>query len=153
MWLDTPSANELRDSMPDVALALETDFLCNSLDRLGVQYIRRSRKKSAVIEIAMQPGYLLRIHPVDKGAQGVGEWMTWYWKQPDDENVTASLHSSIRAFVEFVDLNNEDDDAQSVSFTTHSDDMRDLIQDAIGGMRHITGKRLKPVVVQRRWAA
>lgn len=151
MWRDTPTANELRDSFPDLALAMETNFLSNCLEQLGIQHIRRSRKRTAVLEIAMQDSFLLRVQPVDKGAKGYGEWMTWHWKQLESEDDKPELICSVRAFLEFIDLSNEDD-APVISFTTHSDDMRDLINSAIGGMRHLTGKKLKPVVNRRRVA-
>jgi hypothetical protein len=151
MWHDTPTPNELRDTFPDLALAMETNFLSNSLDQLGIQHIRRSRKKTAVLEVAMQDSYLLRIRPVDKGAKGYSEWMTWHWKHPESEDQSPELTCSVRAFVEFIDLNNEDE-SPVISFTTHSEDMRDLMHSAIGGMRHLTGKKLKPVVNRRRVA-
>ena len=152
MWHDTPSANDLRENFPELALALETDYLADCLDRLGIQYIRRSRRKTAIFEVAMHPNHLLRIGPVDKGADGYAEWMTRFWKQPDSEEAAPSLDCSIRAYVEFIDLNDEED-AKPIAFTSHCDDMPDLLRNAIGGMRHLTGKRLKPLVISRRKAA
>lgn len=151
MWRDTPSPTELRDSFPDLAMNLETDFLKNDLQKLGIQNLRRVRSKSVTFEIPMKPHHLMRITPVDKGAQGYSEWMTWYWQNNDDEESSATLQYSLRAHVEVIDV--EDRDSQNnVSFTLHNDDIESLIKNAITGMRHMTGIKISPVILRKRAA-
>ena len=70
MWRDTPTPMDLRDAFPDVAMTLDTDYIMNDLKRLGIQHIRRVRRKSVTFEIPMFPHYIMRITPVDKGAEG-----------------------------------------------------------------------------------
>ena len=149
MWRDTPSPSDLRDTYPDLAMILETDYLKNDLQKLGIQNLRRIRSKSVLLEIPMHPHHLMRISPVDKGAQGYSEWMTWYWQSNDDEEGAPRLLYSIRAHVEVVDLENRES-AHNVSFTLHNDDIESLIKNAITGMRHMTGIKIKPVVSRKR---
>ena len=145
MWHNTPSPDDLRKVFPELALALETDFLCESLDRLGIQYIRRRRKKMAIIEVAMEQGFLLRISPVDKGWDGYGEFLTWSWLHLQDEDEAPIRTCSVRAYIEIIDLNSKGEE-KTIAFTTHQEDASGLISSAIDGMRHITGRSLKPIV-------
>jgi hypothetical protein len=151
MWRETPSPMDLRDAFPDVAMVLDTDYIMNDLKKLGIQHIRRIRRKSVSFEIAMHPHHIMRITPVDKGADGFAEWMTWYWQQPDCEESAPSLSYSIRAFVEIVDLEKKDS-LGNISFTIHNDDIESLIKNAITGMKHMTGVRIKPIVIRRKSA-
>ena len=93
----------------------------------------------------------MRITPVDKGAEGFAEWMTWYWQRPDDEESAPQLSYSIRAHVEIVDAEQKDS-LGNVSFTIHNDDIESLIKNAIVGMKHMSGVRIKPVVIRRKSA-
>jgi hypothetical protein len=149
MWRDTPSPSDLRDSFPDLAMILETDYLKNDLQKLGIQNLRRVRSKSVSLEIPMHPHHLMKITPVDKGAQGYSEWMTWYWQSSDDEECAPQLQYSIRAHVEVIDVEDRDS-KEVVSFTLHNDDIESLIKNAMTGMRHMTGVKIKPVVMRRK---
>ena len=151
MWRDTPTPMDLRDSFPDVAMALDTDYIMNDLKKLGIQHIRRVRRKSVTFEIPMFPHYIMRITPVDKGAEGFAEWMTWYWQRPDDDESAPQLSYSIRAHVEIVDAEQKDS-LGNISFTIHNDDIESLIKNAIVGMKHMSGVRIKPVVIRRKSA-
>jgi hypothetical protein len=150
MWRNTPSAADLRDTFPDVAMFLDTDLIKIQLEKLGIQNLRRNRKRSVSIEIPMHPHHLMRITPVDKGAEGYSEWMTWYWQTSDDEE-RRELACSIRAHVEIIDVDSQDPKSE-VSFTLHNDDIESLIKNAIVGMRHTSGVQLKPVITRRRAA-
>jgi len=149
MWRETPSPSDLRDTFPDLAMILETDYLKNDLQKLGIQNLRRIRSKSVTLEIPMHPHHLMRISPVDKGAQGYSEWMTWYWQSSEDEEGTPQLQYSIRAHVEVVDVEDRESE-HNVSFTLHNDDIESLIKNAITGMRHMTGIKIKPVILRKR---
>jgi hypothetical protein len=149
MWHDTPSPSDLRDTFPDLAMILETDYLKHDLQKLGIQNLRRIRSKSVSLEIPMHPHHLMRISPVDKGAQGYSEWMTWFWQSSDSEEGAPQLQYSIRAHVEVVDVEDRDS-VHNVSFTLHNDDIESLIKNAITGMRHMTGIKIKPVVLRKR---
>ena len=151
MWRETPSAMDLRDAFPDIAMTLETDFLMNDLKKLGIQHIRRIRRKSVAFEVAMHPHHLLRITPTDKGSEGFSEWMTWHWQHGDDCDTPPQLTYSIRAHVEIIDVEDKES-LGNVSFTIHNDDIESLIKNAITGMRHMTGIRIKPVVIRRKSA-
>lgn len=143
MWRNTPAPGDLRDLHPDLALTLDTEFLIAEIRALGLQHVKRYRKKSAVIDLAMLPHHLMRISPVDING-GFGEWTTWYWAQGDEEN-PPRLQYSIRAHIEITDLKSPI--ARSiVSFTSHNDDIESLVRNAILGMRHVTGVKLDPVV-------
>ena len=148
MWRNTPAPGDLRDSHPDIALTLDTEYMTADLKKLGIQHIRRYRKKSVVIEIVMMPHHLMRISPVDKCANGYGEWTTWYWSHGDEET-QPELRYSIRAHIEVIDLQ-VTEEQPAVSFTAHNDDIESLIRNAILGMRHLTGVKLEPVVMRRR---
>jgi len=148
MWRNTPAPGDLRDQLPEIALMLDTEYLISELRKLGIQHIRRYRKKSAVIEIAMVPHHLMRISPVDKCANGFGEWTTWYWSSGDEES-HPELRYSIRAHIEVINLNSVEQEP-SVSFTCHNDDIESIVRNAILGMRHMTGIKIDPVVVRRK---
>jgi hypothetical protein len=148
MWRNTPAPGDLREQHPEVALTLDTEFLSADLKRLGIQHIRRYRRKSAVIEMVMLPHHLMRIAPVDKGANGYGEWTTWYWTSGDEET-QPELRSSIRAHIEIIDMK-ATDEQPCASFTSHNDDIEALVRNAILGMRHITGVKIEPVVIRRK---
>ena len=143
MWRNTPAPGDLRDLHPDLALNLDTEFLIAELRTLGLQHVKRYRKKTVVIDVAMLPHHLLRISPVDVNG-GFGEWTTWYWTHGDEEN-PPQLRYSIRAHIEITDLHNSPSQS-CVSFTSHNDDMESLIRNAISGMRHVTGVKIDPVV-------
>ena len=98
----------------------------------------------------MHPHHLMRITPVDKGAEGYSEWMTWYWQTSDDEE-SGELACSIRAHVEIIDVDSQDPKSE-VSFTLHNDDIESLIKNAIVGVRHTNGVQLKPIITRRRAA-
>jgi len=149
MWRETPTPMDLRDSFPDLAMSLETDFLANELKVLGIQHIKKTKKKSVTFELPMQPHHLLRITPTDRGSDGFSEWMTWHWQQSEDHESPPQLAYSIRAYVEIIDTKYESS-LGNVSFTLHNDDLESLIKNAITGMRHMTGTRLKPVLIRRK---
>ncbi len=148
MWRNTPAPGDLRDMHPEVALTLDTEYMIAELRELGIQHVRRYRKKSVVIEIAMMPNHLMRISPVDKCANGFGEWTTWYWTSGDHES-PPELRRSIRAHVEVIDLQVAGQQP-AASFTCHNDDTESLIRNAITGMRHVSGVKLEPVVMRRK---
>ena len=150
MWRNTPSPADLRDAFPDVAMHLDTDLVKFQLQKLGIQNLRRIRKRSVSFDLPMHPHHLMRITPVDIGAEGYSEWMTWYWQSSEDDE-SRELTYSIRAHVEIIDLES-DDPKSSVSFTLHNDDVESLIKNAIVGMRHTNGVRLKPVIIRKRAA-
>ena len=56
-----------------------------------------------------------------------------------------------RAHVEIVDAEQKDS-LGNVSFTIHNDDIESLIKNAIVGMKHMSGVRIKPVVIRRKSA-
>ena len=148
MWHNTPSPADLRDTFPDVAMFLDTDLIKFELERLGIQNLRRIRKRSVSFELPMHPHHLMRITPVDIGSEGYSEWMTWYWQASEDDE-GRELAFSIRAHVEIIDV--EGDTTKSeVSFTVHNDDIESLIKNAIVGMRHMKGIQLKPMITRRR---
>ena len=149
MWRDTPTVSELREAFPDVALSLETEFLANGLNGLGIKYALRASKKSVIFEVSLQDSFLLRFCPVDKGASGVAEWMTWNWHLSDGDSSEQVLTSSFRAFIELVDTSNQGKEVLA-SFTTHCEDMSELISNAVNGLRYRTGRSLKPISTRRR---
>lgn len=149
MWRDTPTASELREANPDLALSLETEYLAHSLNALKIKYTYRSRKKSVIFEVAMQDSILLRIFPVDKGAFGFAEWMSWNWQWSDTDEPVQVLKSSFRAFIEIVDKSNDRREVLT-SFTTHCEDMGELIKNTIDGVRYRTGRSIKPISTRQR---
>ena len=151
MWRDTASASELREAYPEIALSLETEDLVMGLVELGVRCIRRSRKNSPVLEIAMQDSCFLRVSPVDKGNRGVAEWVTWSWQGSDEDETKQVLNSSFRAYVELVSTTGQGKEVLT-SFTTHCEDATALIENAIYGIRYRTGKSYKPISTRRRAA-
>ena len=148
MWRDTPSSMEMHDKFPELALRLETEYLINDLQQLGIKHTYRIRRKSVTIEVSMHPQHLLRITPTDKGSDGFSEWMTWHWSHVEDYEKPPQLNYSVRAHVEVFDLHNGNLD-YNASFTIHEDDIEGLIRIAIKAMHQITGIRIKPVVKSR----
>ena len=148
MWHNTPTPDDLREEFPELALQLDTEYIVENLDRLGLKHQHRYSKKSVFIEIEMQPNHKLRIAPVDIGANGYSEWLTWSWIYEGESEISV-LKASIRAHLEIVEMKSSTE-SKKISFTSHQENIEQIIVSAITGVRQISGLRIRPTVIKQK---
>ena len=109
-WRKEVSASLLREMLPKEAFKMETEVNRAELKSLGIKNTIKWRAayKSATIVIPAAPNHEIRISPVDKGADGHSEWMTF--SMPQNERSQESEverrfpEYSLRVFVEVIEL-------------------------------------------------
>ena len=153
MWDETPSSWQLRMAFPREARALEDLLVGESLRSLGLLAKRVSSRRQTSFRVLLTENYELQISPVDKGAEGLGEWFSWHAPARTRENKAISkneiLESSVRAHIQ---LFYSDENGRSLiySFTHHHQDIESLIRSALNGIHQDLGLKLKPVIKRRK---
>lgn len=135
------SALDLRRAMPEIALRMETDHLLHEAQKLGLVVTVTRGKKIARIGIELTHYHTLRLSPVDKGAHGYGEWLTFmnHSRECDHKHPEYML----RAHAEIIDqFGPEGRRVESITVVGTSIDM--VLREAIGAYEFITGKGLAP---------
>ena len=145
MWPKAVSPRTLRDSLPDVALKLESEQLRSDMHKLGIRFATRRSRKTTCFEIDMFPHHTLRIAPVDRGVDQYSEWFSWYQETKDGKEV---LTTSIRCYVTI--KNNFEIDTHVYALTIHNDSMYDIIQCAIFHYKNFSGVEITPVTTNKR---
>ena len=109
-WRKEVSASLLREMFPKEAFKMETEVNRYELKHLGIKNTIKWRAayKSATIVIPAIPNHEIRISPVDKGAEGHSEWMTFSMphkeRSQDSEIESKFPEYSLRVFVEVIEL-------------------------------------------------
>lgn len=153
MWDETPSSWQLRMAYPQEARALEDLVIGESLRSLGLLTKRVSNRRQTSFRVLLSENYELQISPVDKGADGMGEWFSWHAPARTRDNKTTSknevLDSSVRAHIQ---LFYSDENGRSLiySFTHHNQDIESLIRSSLISIHQDLGLMLKPVLKRRK---
>jgi hypothetical protein len=135
------SALELRRALPEVALHMETDHLVFEAEKRGLVVSAFKGKKIARISFKLTHYHTLRISPVDKGANGVGEWFVY--ANCDDNCGKPHPEYVMRVHAEIIDqLALGENQIESVTVAGTSIDM--VLREALGAYEYLTGKSLAP---------
>ena len=114
---------ELRRALPDTALHMETELLMAEAHELRLVAWKNRAKKVPQITIALSDGHFMHIKPVDRGADGYGEWMSF----PNCDCGGAHSEYLLRVVVEIEDLYSPID-ASSEIFTIEADSLDNLVR-------------------------
>ncbi len=154
MWDETPSSWQLRMAFPQEAKSLEDVLVSDSLQSLGLISTKLGSRKATQFRIKLQNNYELVISPVDKGAEGYGEWFSWHAPAPAHAHANPNHEApmpepSIRAHVQLF-YSDEIGRSQIYSFTNHHQNVETLIRSALSGIHQDLGLKLKPVIKRRK---
>ncbi len=149
-WRKEVSANLLRDMFPKEAFKMETEVNRHELKHLGIKNTIKWRAayKSATIIIPAIPNHEIRFSPVDKGADGHSEWMTF--SMPQNERSQESEverrfpEYSLRAFVEVIELGDVTGDL-SLSLTMSGMNMEHLLKGAVHNYKQAKNIEIDPI--------
>jgi hypothetical protein len=152
LWIETPTAWELRVAFPKEAIALEDILVADWLQSLGLTSNRVSGLKASQFRIKLEDNYELLISPVDRGAEGYAEWFTWH--QPQHSHVEGKTlaqmpEPSMRAYIQLF-YADETGRSQLYSFTNHHQNVESLIRTALQNIHQDLGLKLKPIVKSRK---
>lgn len=132
---------ELRRALPEVALRMETEHLIHEAEKLGLVVTVTRGKRICRIGIELTHCHTLRLSPVDKGAQGTGEWFTFM----NGNHQCKKSHPEyvMRVHAEIIDqLTPEENRIESVTVVGASLGM--VLREALGAYELLTGKKLAP---------
>ena len=140
------SAGELRRAFAPLALHLETTALMHEAETLKLKVRVAKGSRTSILKIQLTHAHTMRISPVDRGANGVSEFYTFYG---NPEN-PSEIRSSIRVYVEITDNAAADKPIVQESFTVQGDDLEEVIKTALSVYFNITGHKLMPEFEGRR---
>lgn len=133
-------ASLLRQMEPELALKLETSKIIFEADILEIRYRVRRTRKRVTIEITMTEKHIMRITPIRRGPGGFAEWGTYRPDREKSEEIQFTIHAHIEIIYKLTDSSE-----LVASFTSHGDDLKDLIQKSLHLQLPITGKKLLPL--------
>lgn len=135
------SALDLRRNLPDVALRMETDHLVHEAEKLGLVVTVSRGKKISRLGIELTHYHTLRISPVDRGAQGIGEWFTFMGQSGMSDR--PRVEYMMRVHAEIIDqFGLGENRVESVTVAGTSLDM--VLREALSAYEFLTGKGLAP---------
>ena len=153
-WRKEVSANLLREMFPKEAFKMETEVNRYELKCLAIKNTVRWRAgfKSAIIIVPAKPNHEIRISPVDKGADGHSEWMTFSLPQKERSQESDFERTfpeySLRAFVEVIELSDETGD-HSFSLTMSGMNMEHLLRGVVHNYKHSKNIDIDPMTIGR----
>jgi hypothetical protein len=148
MW-PTTSSTELRALLPDVALKLETATILHNLRAQELIVNKRISGKKATLVIELNDDYQVHLMPVDIGALGFYEWLSWYQAPVENDPDSFTMQSSMRCRVVLRKKNSIKTD-ELASFTIHKDNPVEIVRTALSGIFHETGLKLQPKMPNRK---
>jgi hypothetical protein len=149
-WRKEVSANLLREMFPKEAFKMETEVNRHELKSLAIKNTVKWRAgyKSATIVIPAAPNHEIRISPVDKGADGHSEWMTFSMPQKErsqeSEVERRFPEYSLRVFVEVIELSDETGDL-NLSLTMTGMNMEHLLKGVVHNYKHAKHIEIDPL--------
>ena len=149
-WRKEVSASLLREMFPKEAFKMETEVNRHELKSLAIKNTVKWRAgyKSATIVIPAAPNHEIRISPVDKGADGHSEWMTFSIPQKErsqeSEVERRFPEYSLRAFVEVIELGDVTGDL-SLSLTMSGMNMEHLLKGAVHNYKQAKNIEIDPI--------
>jgi hypothetical protein len=149
-WRKEVSANLLRDMFPKEAFKMETEVNRHELKHLGIKNTIKWRAayKSATIIIPAIPNHEIRMSPVDKGAEGHSEWMTF--SMPQNERSQESEverrfpEYSLRVFVEVIELGDKTGEL-NLSQTMTALNMEHLLKGVVHNYKRAKNIEIDPI--------
>ena len=153
-WRKEVSANLLREMFPKEAFKMETEVNRHELKSLAIKNTVKWRAgyKSATIIIPAKPNHEIRISPVDKGADGHSEWMTFSMPQKERSQESDFERNfpeySIRAFVEVIELDDATGDL-GLSLTMTGMNMEHLLKGVVHNYKHAKHIEIDPTTYKR----
>ena len=132
---------ELRRALPEVALRMETEYLLHEAEKLGLLATVTRGKRICRIGIELTHFHTLRLSPVDKGAQGTGEWFTFMNRNHQCKK--SHTEYVMRVHAEIIDqFLPKENRIESVTVAGTSLDL--VLRKALGAYELLTGKLLAP---------
>ena len=153
-WRKEVSANLLREMFPKEAFKMETEVNRHELKNLGIKNTIKWRAayKSATIVIPAVPNHEIRISPVDKGADGHSEWMTFSMPQKERSQESDFERKfpeySLRAFVEVIELNDATGDL-GLSLTMTGLNMEHLLKGVVHNYKQAKNIEIDPITFKK----
>lgn len=148
MW-PTTSSTELRALLPDVALKLETMAILHDLRTQELIVNRRISGKKATLCVELNDDYQIHLMPVDIGALGFYEWLSWYQAPNKNDPNSFTIQSSMRCHV-ILRKKNSNTWNELASFTIHKDNPVEIVRSALSGIFYETGLKLQPKMPNRK---
>ena len=154
-WRKEVSASLLREMFPKEAFKMETEVNRYELKHLGIKNTIRWRAayKSATIVIPAAPNHEIRISPVDKGADGHSEWMTFSIPQnersQESEVERKFPEYSLRVFVEVIELGDETGEL-NLSLTMSGMNMEHLLKGVVHNYKRTKNIEIDPITYGRK---
>ena len=154
-WRKEASANLLREMLPKEAFKMETEVNRHELKHLGIKNTIKWRAayKSATIVIPAAPNHEIRISPVDKGAEGHSEWMTFSMphkeRSQDSEIESKFPEYSLRVFVEVIELGDKTGEL-GLSQTMTAMNMQHLLKGVVHNYKHTKHIEIDPITYGRK---
>jgi hypothetical protein len=148
---ETPTGGQLRAMLPDVAAAMEEDFVIDQLIKMAIEFEPQRVNGDLVIELPMFPNHLMEIRAVDVGPGGTKEFITFVnvpKMQMGRRVKEPTIKETIRAYIKITSLKPADP-FEPFSYTLHEENMRNLIGAAIEGTYQTRNVRLKPMKKKR----
>ena len=154
-WRKEVSASLLREMFPKEAFKMETEVNRAELKHLGIKNTIKWRAayKSATIVIPAAPNHEIRISPVDKGAEGHSEWMTF--SMPQNERSQESEverrfpEYSLRVFVEVIELGDKTGEL-NLSQTMTALNMEHLLKGVVHNYKRTKNIEIDPITYGRK---
>ena len=149
-WRKEVSASLLREMFPKEAFKMETEVNRAELKSLGIKNTIKWRAayKSATIIIPAAPNHEIRISPVDKGAEGQSEWMTFSMPQKErsqESEVERSFPEySLRVFVEVIELGDKTGEL-NLSQTMTALNMEHLLKGVVHNYKRSKNIEIDPI--------
>ena len=134
---------------------METEVNRHELKSLAIKNTVKWRAgfKSATIIVPAKPNHEIRISPVDKGADGHSEWMTFSMPQKErsqESEVERKFPEySLRAFVEVIELDDVTGDL-SLSLTMTGMNMEHLLKGAVHNYKQAKNIEIDPLTYGRK---
>ena len=134
---------------------METEVNRYELKHLGIKNTIKWRAayKSATIIIPAAPNHEIRISPVDKGAEGHSEWMTFSMphKERSQESEIESKFPeySLRVFVEVIELGDKTGEL-GLSQTMTAMNMGHLLKGVVHNYKHGKHIEIDPITYGRK---
>lgn len=127
----TPTADQLRELLPDVAVRMEHELIIRELKDLMIVSRFLRRKGELVIEISLTHKFRMKIRATDIGPGNYKEFFTFIkiprLRQGENHFVECHIRETVRAHVEISDSSGKCCSSQ----TFHEENIKSLIKSAL----------------------
>ena len=145
-WTFTPDSSYLRHVYPEVAFALEDVLIEHQLKQENYNFLTSTVDNGTMYSILLTRNLLMEISPIDRGMQGIFEWMAFH---KDQESSEYKLVESVRALVKISDQSQIGGAAQLLfCYSIAADSLKEIINIALSGLKYFTGIQSLPTRLQ-----